>query len=170
LARDGVWLGGIVPYGYRVVGKDKEARLHIADEVNPDTSMSEADVVRLMYRMAGDEGLSCTVIAARLNAQGVPTSYTRDGEPCCATSASSAQGHLARRAGAQHAGRDDVQGPAPLGQAGQQAPRERDQGGGHRAHSPCLVDEDLWQRAQETLHRNRLIPSNVEKRLYLCAA
>jgi site-specific DNA recombinase len=31
LAKEGVWLG-IVPYGYRVAGKDKDARLRVSDE------------------------------------------------------------------------------------------------------------------------------------------
>jgi len=36
-AREGTWLGGIVPFGYRVDGKDREARLRVAHEVDPAT-------------------------------------------------------------------------------------------------------------------------------------
>ena len=48
LAREGTWLGGIVPYGYRIEGKDRDARLRIAHEVDPDTGMSEAQVVEIV--------------------------------------------------------------------------------------------------------------------------
>ncbi|WP_238596586.1 recombinase family protein [Abditibacterium utsteinense] len=79
LAREGAWLGGIVPFGYRVEGKERAARLVVADAVNPATNLSEADVVRLIYKLAGEEGKSSIQIAERLNVLGVPTSYARDG-------------------------------------------------------------------------------------------
>ena len=79
LAREGTWLGGIVPYGYRVEGKDREARLVLSTEVDPRTGLSEVEVMQLVYRWSGDEGVSCIEIANRLNARNVPTSYTRDG-------------------------------------------------------------------------------------------
>ena len=79
LAREGTWLGGIVPYGYRVEGKDREARLVLSTEVDAGTGLSEVEVMQLVYRWSGDEGVSCIEIAKRLNARNVPTSYTRDG-------------------------------------------------------------------------------------------
>ena len=79
LAREGTWLGGIVPYGYRVEGKDREARLVLSTEVDARTGLSEVEVMQLVYRWSGDEGISCIEIANRLNARGVPTCYTRDG-------------------------------------------------------------------------------------------
>ena len=79
LARDGVWLGGIVPYGYRVEGEDKHARLVISDTPLPGLTLSEADVIRLIYRRATAENWSTLRIADELNALGVPPSYQRDG-------------------------------------------------------------------------------------------
>ena len=79
LAREGTWLGGIVPYGYRVEGKDREARLVLSTEVDSRTGLSEVEVMQLVYRWSGDEGVSCIEIANRLNARNVPTCYTRDG-------------------------------------------------------------------------------------------
>src|SRR5579883_96881 len=35
LAREGAWLGGIVPYGYHVVGKDRNARLVVSEQAIP---------------------------------------------------------------------------------------------------------------------------------------
>ncbi|RYG58692.1 recombinase family protein, partial [bacterium] len=79
LAKDGVWLGGIVPFGYRVTGRGRDARLRLADEPIEGLGFSEVDVVQLMYRLAGEEGKSCIYIAAILNEMGVPTAYVRDG-------------------------------------------------------------------------------------------
>jgi site-specific DNA recombinase len=46
LAREGTWLGGIVPYGYRVVGKDRSSRLIISEQAIPGFTLSKADIVR----------------------------------------------------------------------------------------------------------------------------
>src|SRR5580693_7599192 len=46
LARAGAWLGGIVPYGYRKEGEDKEARIVLSDEEIPSVGISEAEVIR----------------------------------------------------------------------------------------------------------------------------
>ena len=79
LAREGVWLGGIVSYGYRAEGQDRAARLVLSTEVETRNGLSEVEVMRKIYGWAGDEGVSCIEIAKRLNAMGVPTCYTRDG-------------------------------------------------------------------------------------------
>src|SRR5207249_2085906 len=79
LVRDGAWIGGIVPYGYRIEGRKKDARLLICEDALPGTGLTEAGVIRLIYRLSGDEGRSCIWIAERLNALGVPPAYTRDG-------------------------------------------------------------------------------------------
>ena len=72
-------MGGIIPYGYRVIGKGKGSRYEIADDPLPGHTLSEADVVRLIYRLCADEGWSCIAIAGHLNRLGVPTSYAKDG-------------------------------------------------------------------------------------------
>jgi site-specific DNA recombinase len=77
-AKKGVWLGGIVPYGYMVEGKKKEARLVISTRMIPDLSMTEADVVRLIYRLLVEDHWSTIRIAEHLNSRGIPTAYTRD--------------------------------------------------------------------------------------------
>ncbi len=79
LAREGTWLGGIVPYGYRVEGCDRAARLVLSTQVEARSGLSEVEVMRKVYGWAGDEGVSCIEIAKRLNALNVPTCYTRDG-------------------------------------------------------------------------------------------
>jgi site-specific DNA recombinase len=77
-AKEGQWLGGIVPYGYEVVGHKKDARLAISDKSLPKYSLSEADVVRMIYRKLIIENKSCVKIADDLNALGIPPSYTKD--------------------------------------------------------------------------------------------
>jgi site-specific DNA recombinase len=78
VAEAGAWLGGIVPYGYRKVGEKRDARLVVSDEIIPDVGISEADVVREIFRLAAGEKLSCRKIAVRLNEMRVPCAYTRD--------------------------------------------------------------------------------------------
>jgi site-specific DNA recombinase len=69
--QDGRWLGGIVPYGYL---KRDDLRLAI-DERPMANGLSQADVVREVFRLCGDAGWSTTRIAQDLNARGIPTAY-----------------------------------------------------------------------------------------------
>jgi site-specific DNA recombinase len=78
VAQAGVWLGGIVPYGYRKQGEKRSAHLVVSGELIPGLEMSEADVIREIFRMAVQERKSCPVIAARLNELRVPCAYVRD--------------------------------------------------------------------------------------------
>ncbi len=78
VAEAGVWLGGIVPFGYRKVGEKRDARLAISEEPIPGLAMSEADVIREVFRMATADKHSCRVIAERLNSHGIPCAYVRD--------------------------------------------------------------------------------------------
>jgi site-specific DNA recombinase len=75
-AREGAWLGGVIPYGYYVVGQKKHARLMVSNIPIPNLQLSEAEVVRMIYRLLADEGWSCNKIAAHLNALGAPTTST----------------------------------------------------------------------------------------------
>ena len=78
VARAGAWLGGIVPYGYRKTGEKETARLAISDEPVLGIALSEADVIKLIYRLASVERRSCCFIADRLNELRVPCAYQRD--------------------------------------------------------------------------------------------
>jgi hypothetical protein len=50
----------------------------ISDDLLPGGAMSEADVIRKVFRMSAVERKSCRVIAARLNDLRIPCAYTRD--------------------------------------------------------------------------------------------
>src|ERR1043165_1292379 len=77
-AETGAWLGGIVPFGYRKIGEKRTGQLVVSEDTIPGLAMSEADVIREVFRMASDEKKSCRVIADRLNALCVPCAYVRD--------------------------------------------------------------------------------------------
>lgn len=71
-AKEGKYLGGNTPYGYRV---DKDGFFEPNYDIIPNINMSEVDVIQLIYDTAL-EGVSTVKIADRLNALGVPTLYT----------------------------------------------------------------------------------------------
>ena len=78
VAETGAWMGGIVPYGYRKIGEKRDARLVISEEKIPGNDLSEADVIRLIYRLAAVERRSCFFISERLNELRIPPAYRRD--------------------------------------------------------------------------------------------
>ena len=72
LAEAGAWMGGIVPYGYRKDGEKAERRITPSDDAIPGFEISEADVVRTIYRMSAVEKKSCQKIADFLNRSCIP--------------------------------------------------------------------------------------------------
>src|SRR5450755_2082816 len=54
-AEAGIWLGGVVPYGYRKDGMKGQSRLVVSEERIPGLELSEAEVVRTIYRMSAKE-------------------------------------------------------------------------------------------------------------------
>lgn len=64
-------IGGPPPFGYRVQGKGLKGSQLITDD-------DESEVIRLVYRMIVEDGLSMRKAAVRLNAQGITT---RSGKP-----------------------------------------------------------------------------------------
>jgi site-specific DNA recombinase len=78
VAEAGAWLGGIVPYGYRQDGEKRNARLVISDDPVLGLAMSEADVIREIFKMSAIGRKSCRAIASRLNDLRVPSAYIRD--------------------------------------------------------------------------------------------
>jgi len=71
-ARKGHVLGGIAPYGYRLLHKTKDSPARY--DVNP----LEADTVRLIFRLISDDKLSLRGAAKYLNHNSIPT---RSGAP-----------------------------------------------------------------------------------------
>ena len=78
VAESGAWMGGVVPFGYRKIGEKRDARLVVSEDKIPGNDLSEADVIRSIYRQAAVERRSCFFIAERLNELGIPCAYRRD--------------------------------------------------------------------------------------------
>jgi site-specific DNA recombinase len=54
-AEAGVWLGGITPYGYHKEGMKGQSQLVINEETIPGFDLSEAEVIRTIYRMCAKQ-------------------------------------------------------------------------------------------------------------------
>ena len=162
LAREGAWLGGIVPYGYHVVGKGRHARLAISEQAIAGLGVSEAAIVRLIYRMTAEENKSCVAIAIYLNAIGVPPAYVRDGRELRKGKRKSVT------AGVWRAGRirSIIVNPTYKGlhQYGKRSKKQRDV---IEREVPAIVSVDCWDRAQVVLHEHVLFSPRNAKRSYL---
>jgi len=73
-AKQGKWLGGIVPYGYSNV----EGYLVVNDTPLLHFGLSEADVVRMVYGLITEQKMSTIKIADYLNALNIPPKYVID--------------------------------------------------------------------------------------------
>lgn len=71
-AKEGKWLGGIVPYGYI---KGDDGFLAVNDAPIPGFDMSEPDVVRTVFDMCVNDGATSIQIADHLNALGIPPAW-----------------------------------------------------------------------------------------------
>jgi len=162
LARQGVWLGGIVPYGYHVDGQDRDARLVPSEHPLPGFDLSEADVVRLIYRQGAEEHRSCPEVARYLNALGIPPAYARDdrkvlrGKRKVSTAAVWWPGRVRNMIvsttykGIHEYGKRSKHAAEPI-------PRD----------VPALVDVATWEKAQLTLRDNFLFNPRNAKHDYL---
>jgi site-specific DNA recombinase len=70
---DTTWMGGNTPYGYRVEGKKRDARLVIDDTLDEASGYSEADVYRLCWHLLVEEDWTAEQITERLIELGIPT-------------------------------------------------------------------------------------------------
>lgn len=168
LAKEGAWLGGIVPYGYYVTGKDREARLTVSEDLLPGFHLSEADVIRLIYRLAAEEGRSCVAIAEHLNSLGVPPSYAKDERKIKVSETRDRGKRTAATAGIWRAGRilnmlknETYKGVHVYGKRSKKN-RER-----ITRQVPAIVTPEQWERAQQVLRGNYLFSRRDAKRDYL---
>jgi site-specific DNA recombinase len=122
VAEAGAWLGGIVPFGYRKVGVKRDAQLVVSEGSIPGLAMSEAEVIREVFRRAAVEHKSCRAIADRLNSLHIPTAYVR--RPLYGTRQTEGANVrcLALWPGSCAAHQHDLQGGPRVGQASRQRP------------------------------------------------
>lgn len=157
--RPGFFTGGTAPYGYRVEGQDRDARLVVDEEPIPGLDISPADVVRMIYRWLVSDGRSTVWIAAELNRRGIPTRALLAGRarPTAGIWRPGRVSTMVRNTvykgvavyGRRKSGRSPF--PVPL--------TERE--------VPAIVDVETWEAAQEQLRRNKKRAKRNAKRQYL---
>ncbi len=159
-AKDGRYLGGIVAIGYRAEGKKPDIRLAVSDRPFFGDWTESGFVQRIFGWLV--EGWTAMRIADHLNALDVPTVYQKDdrfvrrGERKTRTDCLWRPGRILSIVknpvykGEYHFGRRSKKGREPI-----------------VAKVPALVSVEVWDAAQETLARNRLIPKNSERRYML---
>ena len=162
VAQGGAWLGGIVPFAYRKVGEKRDAHLVITEEPIPGMAMSEADVIREVFRMAAVERSSCRAIAARLNELRVPCAYTRDDRLLLRGK------RKQTTSGVWEAGRirglitnTTYKGVHEYGK------RTKSSRPVLSRQVPAIVSEDVWDKAQTTLKANLLFGLRNSRNQYL---
>jgi site-specific DNA recombinase len=163
LASAGAWLGGIVPFGYRKEGEKRESRLVIAETCLDGLAVSEADIVREVYRMAAEDHLSCRVIAEHLTAAGIPCAYTRDDRLLLRGK------RRLRTSGIWRAGRirNLINNRTYMG-VHEYGKRSSSREKALIVRSvPAIVSEDTWNRAQQALSDHFLFGSRNAKNRYL---
>ncbi|MEG2381549.1 MAG: recombinase family protein, partial [Oscillospiraceae bacterium] len=155
-AHEGKWLGGIVPYGY-LKGEDKY--LHVNEMVIPNINMTEADVVKLIYKHIVDGKNSLIETANYLNALGVPTHY-----------------ELHHHTGKRIKSTAGIWRPNRVGSLvknsvykgihiyGKRSTRAREL---ITRSVPAIVDELLWEQAQLVIANNFIISARSAKSNYL---
>jgi site-specific DNA recombinase len=161
-AEAGVWLGGIVPYGYRKNGLKGQSRLAIAEERIPGFEMTEADVVRLIYKMSAKDKKSCQRISDHLNRLGVP----------CGSSNTDAE-----RAGKRSRRVAKIWRPSHVRNMivnrtymGEHVYGKRSKNRSRKTivrPVPAIVPEKVWKKAQNVLQTNRVICCRNRKHPYL---
>ena len=154
-ARDGKWLGGIVPYGY-IVNDDRY--LEVNETIIPGLDMSEADVVRMMYDLCL-QGESTIKIAKRLNAIKVPPAWIAHGLGGKRRNNTSALWNPSRVLGILRS--STYKG---IHQYGKRSQREREL---IERQVPAIVDTDTWDKAQVILHNNQIDSMKNSKHKYL---
>lgn len=146
LARGGAWMGGVVPYGYRAEGARLGSRLVVSEQHIPGLRISEAEVVRTIYRLSAEERKSCRAIAEHLNALGIPPHAVSDGS---GPLRGKRQHRTAPRWSAGHV-RNLIVSPTYKGlhRYGRRTQKQREI---FEREVPAIVSPDRWERAQQTL-------------------
>jgi site-specific DNA recombinase len=162
-AEAGVWLGGVVPYAYRKEGMKGSSRLAVSEELIPGLELSEAEVVRKIYRMCAGEKNSCQKIADHLNCAGIPceSAGTESGP-----STGKRRRRVARVWRPSHV-RNMIVNRTYMGQHVY----------GKRSKSrvrklitrpvAAIVSEEVWEAAQGVLQSNRIVCRRNRKHSYL---
>jgi site-specific DNA recombinase len=163
LAREGAWLGGIVPYGYRVEGEGRTARLVISEEPLLSCTLTEADVIRLIYRRTVKDDWPCQRIADELNTLRVPPAYVRDGRTALRGKRAEHTQGIWRASRV----RNMIVSSTYMGvhRYGKRSPDEEREV--IERAVPAIVDVETWGRAQKALRAHLVFSPRNAKHKYL---
>ena len=155
-AKQGRWVGGIVPYGYYI----KNKHLEVSSNPMPGCRFSEKDVIEIIFKMAGNDRASCPEIADYLNSMKIPTKYQVDKINNKLTVASATIWHPSR---ISHIIRSTTyKGIHKYGKN----PTHKGSKIINRC-VPAIVSEDLWEAANNTLTSNKLFSKRNSQHNYL---
>src|SRR5262245_6686529 len=148
---------------YREEGEKTKARLIISEEPIANLQISEAEVIRTIYRLAAVEKKSCQFISNYLNRIGVPCAYRRDDRLMLRGKRKSRTSGLWRPnrvrnliVNTTYMGRHEW-GKRSLNKDRQVISRG----------VPPIVSEEIWQGAQTTLKSNFLFGKRNTSQRYL---
>lgn len=150
-------------FGYRKTGAKIAARLVISEAPIPNVGISEAEVIRTIFRIAAIERKSCFAIAEYLNRVGVPCAYVRDERLVTRGK------RKTRTSGLWRPGRvrnllvsSTYMGEHHYGKRSRNLNRLLIE-----QSVPAIVTEEIWRKAQETLSSNVLFSKRNSKHQYL---
>lgn len=155
-AKEGKWLGGIVPYGYV---KNKDGFIEPNNEPIPGFQLSEPDVVRMMFTMCAHDGATTIKICDHLNALGIPPAWVAHGlggKRRNNTRGTWSPSRVLRilRSSTYHG----------VHEYGKRSPRGRET---IKRLVPAIVDNDTWKKAQTVIKGNQIDALRNAKHSYL---
>lgn len=171
LAPQGYWMGGTVPMGFQTIPDGKRKRLEISTAAIPGQQLTEADVVKEIYKLAV-RGKSCQVIADHLNSLGIPTQAPGPGKRTTRIAPHwrpSRIRHLLVNPlfkGELYWGKRSATAERGKRLHLNVNPKEK----WVRTEVPAIVDAALWQRANDALQKNQLAIMAHAKNEYLLGA
>lgn len=155
-AKQGKWLGGIVPVGYRV---DKDGYLMPSTDKIDGTDVSEVDVIRMIFSMCVDDNMSCVQIANRLNDMGIPNSYSLHGVSGKRNKHTRARWY---QSGPYRIIKNEIY--KGVHYYGKRTDKDREL---IRRDVPALVTSDVWEKAQEVISSKRFVKKRGTRRYLL---
>jgi site-specific DNA recombinase len=162
-AEAGLWLGGVVPYGYRKVGEKGQAHLTISEERISGFDLSEAEVVRTIYRMSATEKQSCQKIADFLNRKEIPCSSAQNslnsdgGKRTRRMAPVWRPSHIRNMIVSRTYMGEHVFGKRSKNQARKRIVRP----------VPAIVSQEVWEAAQQVLRSNQIMAKRNRQHPYL---
>ena len=162
-AKKGKWLGGVVPFGYIT---NKDGFLVINREPIPGLEFTEEDIVKIIFKMCANENKSSDEIADYINSLGVPTRYS-----------SSNSREKRRRPGKRLRNNAALWWPSRVQNIIHSSIYKGYRVYGLRAtlkdyepirqETPAIVDEELWERANQALSDRTIIRIKQRQGKYL---